>query len=242
MALWHKRFQNKKTGEIMNIPAGRYGNFRMAAKKIVQYTKYNMDRFYVVHLVLTVAENVSDVDMSNFHRVANFINQRLKRVGSDFKYIAVKELQSRGAIHFHVLCIYTKKYSFPDSGDIQKSWKLGFVKITTPGLMPKYGRFRIRVEKIIAYLGKYIGKGYEYEELEAKKSFTASQIKQIYKLSDKRLNVVMETFGKEQAETFTCTYTRVYEEVKIEPFRRKKLCVLAFDSDWKFIGNEEEPF
>ena len=43
--------------------------------------------------------NVAEVDFSNLHRGMTFIGQRLKRCGSDFKHVAVKELQERGAIH-----------------------------------------------------------------------------------------------------------------------------------------------
>ena len=94
--------------------------------------------------------------------------------------MAVKELQERGAIHYHVLCVYSKPYVFPNSEDIADSWNLGFVKISAPKL-------RLKVDKIVGYLGKYIGKGYDYEALNTQKSFTASQIKQIYKLSTARL-------------------------------------------------------
>lgn len=74
----------------------------------------------------------------------------------------MKELQERGAIHFHVLCVYSKPYVFPSSNEIASSWKLGFVKITAPKL-------RMKLNTIVGYIGKYIGKGYEYEQLEVKK-------------------------------------------------------------------------
>ena len=109
--------------------------------------------------------------------------------------MAVKEPQKRGAIHYHVLCVYSKPFVFPSSDEIAASWKLGFVKITAP-------KIRLRLHSIAGYLGKYIGKGYEYETLELKKSFSASQIKQIYKLAPKRLAEVIVKYGKENAETF----------------------------------------
>jgi len=52
----------------------------------------------------------------------------------------------------------------------------------------------------IPNIAGYIGKGYEYEALDTKKSFTSSQIKQIYKLSSKRLAHIMREFGKEAAD------------------------------------------
>ncbi|MBF0556389.1 MAG: hypothetical protein HQK96_17870 [Nitrospirae bacterium] len=239
MAVFHKKFKNKQTGEEARIPAGRYGNFHMAIRKLENYIEFNMTTPFVVHLVLTVAENVSEVHYDNVHRVMSFIRQRLKRVGSDFKYVCVPELQGRGSIHYHAVCVYSKPWVFPGTEDIQKSWGLGFVKVTNPKLTSR--RFKIKASKIISYIGKYIGKGYEWEALDAKKSFTASQIPQIYKLPYKRLKAVMEKFGKARAKKFTCTFTKVFEKIEMAPLRGK-VCVMDFVSAWEFIGNEEEPF
>ena len=189
----------------------------------------------MVHLVLTVAENVPEIDSKHLHRVLQFIAKRLGRVESDFKYVAVKEIQDRGALHYHVLCVYSKPYIFPSSSEIEKSWRLGFVKVTAP-------KIRMRVEKIANYIGKYIGKGYEYEALDVKKSFTASQIKQIYKLTSKRLAVVMRTFGKNRADGFACTYRKVFEIIKMNPFPVSKDLVLEFPSEWDYEGVYAEPF
>ena len=55
--------------------------------------QWNYKKDYCVHLTLTVAENESEIDFKHFHRVIQFISQRLKRAGADFKYVASKELQ-----------------------------------------------------------------------------------------------------------------------------------------------------
>jgi hypothetical protein len=242
MPLTFRRFRHKETGQVCYVEAGRYGNFKNSLKKLVNYIRYNFVKYYVAHLTLTVAENVTEVDSKHLHRVLQFISQRLKRSESDFKYIAVKEMQERGAIHYHILCIYSKPYIFPSSEEIAGSWRLGFVKITAPKLV-------IKVEKIASYIGKYIGKGYEYEALDVKKSFTASQIKQIYKLSTKRLERVIQKFGKSRAEEFKCTYTKVflvgYSENEImgskvrEPF---KSLIMDFPSEWAYEGVFDEAF
>ncbi len=132
MALSYNRFRNVETGQVCYIEAGRYGNFRNTLKKLVNYIRYNIAIYYVAHLTLTVAENVPDVDFKHLHRVLQFIAKRLKRAGSDFKYVAVKELQDRGAIHYHILCIYSKPRVFPSSEEVAGSWRLGFVRITAP--------------------------------------------------------------------------------------------------------------
>jgi len=248
MPLKFRCFKNKNTGQVCHMPAGRYGNFLNSVKKIVNYVHYNYQKYYVVHLTLTIAENISDVSCDHLHRVDTFIQQRLKRAGAEGKRIAVKEFQERGAVHFHVLYIYNKAYVFPHSEDIAKSWKLGFVKISAPKL-------RIKLGKIVSYLGKYIGKGYEFETLNFKKSFTASQIKQIYKLRDDRLSEVIRRFGKKKAETLKCTYRKIYEcmfEKKREPVFDedgfldkfigvirciKKELIMEFPSEWDYINN-----
>ena len=234
MPLNYKCFKNRNTGQIVYAEAGRLGNFKNNIKKLVSYIRYNMPRYYIAHVTLTVAENRFEVDFKDVHRVLQFIAQRLKRAGSDFKYIAVKELQERGAIHYHVLCVYSKPYVFPSSNEIATSWKLGFVKITAPKL-------RMKLNAIVGYIGKYIGKGYEYEQLEVKKSFTASQIKQIYKLSPSRLSEVINKYGKEVAESFKCTYRKVYEILEVAPLRAKYL-VMEFPSEWDYAGLYPEPF
>jgi len=242
MSLKYKCFRHRETGQVCYVEAGRYGNFKNSLKKLVNYIRYNIAKYYIAHLTLTVAENVTEIDSKHLHRVLQFISQRLKRSESDFKYIAVKEMQERGSIHYHVLCIYSKPYIFPSSEEIAGSWRLGFVKITAPKLV-------IKVEKIASYIGKYIGKGYEYEALDVKKSFTASQIKQIYKLTTKRLERVIQKFGKSRAEEFQCTYTKVFltgyseHEIMGSKVRKAfKTLIMDFPSEWAYEGVFDEAF
>jgi hypothetical protein len=119
---------------------------------------------------------------------------------------------------------------------------LGFVKIRAP-------KIRVKLWKIVNYIGKYVGKGYEYEALDFKKSFTASQIRQIYKLGPKRLSEVIRRFGKDMAEQLKCTYRKVFFEgyvvsemmgVKaLHPFRD---LIMEFPSEWAYEGLCAEPF
>lgn len=237
MPLIYHKFINRETGKVCYTPAGRYGNFLNSIKKLVNFIRYNYQKYYLVHLTLTIAGNVSDIDYKHLHRVLQFIDKRLERAGSDFKYVAVKELQHRGALHYHVLCVYDKPYVFPSADDIQKSWKLGFIKIATPKF-----KVKMKMQSIANYIGKYIGKGYEYEALDYRKSFSASQIKQIYKLSPERLGTAMAKFGKQQAEELKCTYRKVYEWLIMAPFRPAKDILLEFPSEWDYGGRHDEPF
>ena len=241
MPLNFRCFKNKNTGQVWYVPTGRYGNFVNSVKKLVSYVQYNIPKYYVVHLTLTLKKAESEIDFKHFHRVIQFIDTRLKRVDCDFKYIAVKEIQKERlekygeeAVHYHVLCVYSKPYVFPHAEEIAKSWGLGGVKITAP-------KIRMRLNKIIGYIGKYIGKGYEYETLSSRKSFTASQIRQIYKLTPKRLAMVVSKYGKDKAETFKCTYRKVSEMFN-NGFRVVKRLVEEFPSEWSYEGVFNEPF
>ena len=251
MSIKYRKFVNRETRQVIYAPAGRYGNFLNSIKKLVNYVRYNYRKYYIVHLTLTVAENIAELDHKHLHRVLQFIDKRLERAGSDFKYVAVKEQQDRGAIHYHVLCIYDKPYVFPAPKEIEASWKLGFIKVS----VPKF-KVKMKMKTVANYIGKYIGKGYEYETLNFKKSFSASQIKQIYKLTPQRLAEVISKFGKERAESFKCTYRKVFErvvrpaytvkgkvldEIKM-PERVTIDVVMEFQSEWAYWGIYPEPF
>jgi len=232
MELKFHRFSHKETGRVILVPAGRYGNFLNTVRKLTNYVKYNIPKYYVVHLVLTLKEAATDIDHKHLHRVMQFIDTRLKRSDTDFKYVAVKEIQKERlekygeeAIHFHVLCIYSRPYVFPKAEEIAKSWRLGSVKITAP-------KVRMKVQKIINYIGKYIGKGYEYEELEVRKSFTASQIRQVYKLNPSRLALLLIYYPLKLAEKFKCTFTKVTYNGDL---------VKRFISEWFYEGIDYDP-
>jgi hypothetical protein len=236
MPLKYRQFRNKITGQVIYMPAGRHGNFLNSIKKLVNYVYYNIPRYYVAHVILTIADNIAEVDSNHLHRVIQFIHQRLKRAESDFKYVAVKEFQDRGSLHYHVLCVYSKPYVFPSPQEVAESWKLGFVKITAP-------KVRLKMQKIANYMGKYIGKGYEYETLECKKSFTASQIKQIYKLAAHRLHSVISRYGKDRLKYLSCTFRKVFiEGTNSESLKKERILLHEFPSDWNYEGICGEAF
>ena len=119
---------------------------------------------------------------------------------------------------------------------------MGFVKITAPKVQNK-------VNRIAGYIGKYIGKGYEYEALDVRKSFTASQIKQIYKLKKDRLDQVMERYGKSMAERMECSFRKVYlvgyelvESFGNEIRKRFRTLVMEFPLVWMYEGIHDTPF
>jgi hypothetical protein len=243
MALKHREMRHKKTGEHIYVPSGRYGNYSLAIRKLVQYVRYNMPRYYIVHLVLTLAEASESVSYRELNRVMSFIRRRMEKQGAQFKYIAVKEIQKERekkygerALHWHILCFYDTPYAFPRWQDIQKSWKLGWVRLRAPKLPLKIGR-------IASYIGKYIGKGYEFETLEQAKSFTASQIPSVYKMRSERVAEVINRWGVYSARTFKCTFRKVIHQLKYMGEIFKERILFEWPSEWEDCGViEGSPF
>jgi len=75
-----------------------------------------------IHLVLTYKENMQDVDKAD-NQFKKFIFE-LRQIYPRLKYMATREFQKRGAIHYHVLLnqrVNNKK--------VQQLWKYGFISI-----------------------------------------------------------------------------------------------------------------
>lgn len=114
-------------------------------------------------LTLTYADNQSDRDLAQVH-LAAFL-RRLKRVIPGFEYIAVAEVQKRGAWHWH-LAVKRLSAGYWVGGYYVHSWKLlrsiwrsvigggGNIDVQAAG---KPGR---GVHKLAGYLTKYITKGF----------------------------------------------------------------------------------
>lgn len=75
-----------------------------------------------VHMILTFKENLQDVDISDEYFKA-FI-KRLRETYPGIKYIATREYQKRGAIHYHVLINQRV-----DQKKVAKIWGHGFIKL-----------------------------------------------------------------------------------------------------------------
>jgi hypothetical protein len=110
-------------------------------------------------LTLTFADNVTDLDIANYE-FKKFL-KRIKRHKKDFKYICVVEFQSRGAVHYHILC----NLHFMPAKQIEKAWKNGFIKIN-----------RIdKCDNVGAYISKYLSKEILDSRLNGRKCFFTSR-------------------------------------------------------------------
>lgn len=115
-------------------------------------------------LTLTFRDNVVDVDQANnefkcfIDRVNYHVFKTKKRV---LKYTVVPETQSRGAIHFHVIC-----YNLPyvDVNWLADIWGNGFIKLNKIG----------HVDNVGAYICKYLSKE-ECESFRGRKCYFNSR-------------------------------------------------------------------
>jgi len=100
-----------------------------------------------IHLILTVAENNNDADLYD-NRFKAFIYD-LRQHYPKLKYLATREIQERGAIHYHVLLNHQVSYEVAS-----ELWKYGFIWLQKHdnGL------------KAIMYVCKYIKKSWKEVE------------------------------------------------------------------------------
>lgn len=78
-------------------------------------------------LTLTYADNMTDcrkIKVDYMH----FVKRLRDKIGT-FEYIAVREPQSRGAWHLHIILIFDKRAPYIENQLVSDCWKKGFVKI-----------------------------------------------------------------------------------------------------------------
>ena len=103
--------------------------------------------------------DITNIDECN-KRFSEF-NLRLRKKYKNFKYIAVLELQKRGAIHYHVL----NNLRFIEKDYLTKLWGHGFIDIR----MIKGSR------KVGAYLSKYMTKNSLNKKFKGKRTYFTSK-------------------------------------------------------------------
>jgi len=151
-------FENPRAGPDKKIIETR--NINRAKHSLQRLIKSNESRFKTF-VTLTFAENIRDVEVA--HSKFNIWRTYIKRLKSDFCYVAVPEFQKRGAVHYHLLTnidytdfsllskelvvtYSTKSHSY-DTGRTIKGWKYGFSKVKDMDNV-----------NVVGYLTKYLTK------------------------------------------------------------------------------------
>lgn len=150
---------------------------------------FNKDSYF---MTLTVAENKDDVAFFD-NEISKFL-KKLKRRYGNYDYIAVREFQKRGAIHYHLLINinfpldvppeympkkkrawvgkyaqlskqYNHEYIMPFEEHLKELWGHGFVDVEPCK----------HIDNVGAYLTKYMSKEFDDERLQRRKAYLNSQ-------------------------------------------------------------------
>lgn len=150
-------------------------------------------------ITLTYAKNMQDLIQAD-DDFKKFIKRMKYRLGLEkLDYIAVREFQKRGAIHFHMLCNWQRP--FETESEIrhyecflgEEVWKHGFVDIKKID----------HVDNLGAYLVKYMTKNLSIELFKGKKMY----------LPSKGLKRPLVYRGDEAERIFKCYELRQKKEV-----------------------------
>lgn len=122
-------------------------------------------------ITLTYAKNMQDIEQADNDFKKFIMRFKYKFNLSKLPYIAVRELQKRGAIHYHLICKFPMDFKSED--DIkhwervfgQDIWGHGFVDIKTID----------HVDNVGAYLIKYMTKNVSIELYKGKKVYLCSK-------------------------------------------------------------------
>lgn len=209
----------------INKELDSYERRRERRAQTVRDAKMNLKRLAVrnfnsnhIFVTLTYAENFKDVEQADKH-FATFVKDLREEMDYDFHYIAVREFQKRGAIHYHVMMdvwlnvekeweirVWEKEFG--------KIWGHGFVDIQNMNRhQSKEDKYKNKaVDNVGAYLSKYFSKSADDERLSGKKLYLCSkglQKPRILKNTD-AIEFLKENKMWEQKEVFTNSYESEY--------------------------------
>lgn len=120
-------------------------------------------------VTLTVAENLNDIDYFD-NEFKKFVKRWRHKTKQKIRYIAVREFQKRGAIHYHLICDW--KIVFRDDEHLKEVerwlseiWRHGFCDIKVID----------GVDNVGAYLIKYMTKNVWLEVFRGRKIYLCSK-------------------------------------------------------------------
>jgi len=147
------------TTKIENRKKTQY-RARKNVYRIINSNAFQLKKF----ITLTFEENLTDIKKANryFKTFIQRLNYYLKTNHKPkLKYIAVIEFQTRGAIHYHLLC----NAPYIQNKTLNEIWGNGFVKINNID----------NVDNVGAYVTKYMNKDLTDERLQGQKCYLISK-------------------------------------------------------------------
>lgn len=157
-------------------------------------------------ITLTYADNMQDIEKAD-NDFKKFI-QRFKYRYKDLKYIAVREFQKRGAIHFHMICNWKKVFESEqqlkecERWFAHNVWKHGFVDI----------KVLDGVDNVGAYLIKYMTKSISLEAFKGHKAYLCSKgLERPLEYRGEEAEAILEAYRlRDKKEVFTNSYISEY--------------------------------
>lgn len=174
-------------------------------------------------ITLTFKENITDISTAN--KIFNAWRTNIKKLKSDFKYLAVPEFQKRGAVHYHILSNLGiedkdiilkqqkktgKAVKFDDLYDV-KYWTKGFARVDF---------IKNDYKKIYSYICKYMTKDIDNKLFGKKRYFYSQNLDKPFEtylnLSNSRDFDYFMNIMKDSNIEYKSVYEDVYSKQKIE--------------------------
>lgn len=159
-------------------------------------------------ITLTFKDNVQDITYADDQFKKFIMRFKYKFDIQQLKYIAVREFQKRGAIHYHMLCDWDM--TFNSEAQIkeyerllgEKIWKHGFVDIKQID----------HVDNVGAYIIKYMTKNVMIEIFKGKKVYLCSQgLERPLEYKNDEAEKIIELYNLDtKKEVFTNSYESEY--------------------------------
>ena len=131
-----------------------------AKRRVCHLANTNFSGKLAKFITLTYAANQISIRIAD-HDYKTFIQRLSYYLRIKIEYIAVREFQERGAVHYHMLC----NIPYIPNAELREIWGHGFVNIQSVE----------EVDNVGAYITKYMTKDVEDERLLGKKKYLCSK-------------------------------------------------------------------
>lgn len=185
--LFHGRFKDSNGENTNKKVKDKWLSNLVRAKKNIKDIIYNNLNNTSSMITLTFAENIQDYDIAQ--KQWKLLLQKIKRkYEKNLKYIAVMELQQRGAIHYHIITFNESIYNL-ENDKIADMWGNGFTYKKNIDDINVFTR-----DKLSNYLGKYLSSADNKDQLidkNKKMYFTSRNLK---KVESKKINTIYKDY------------------------------------------------
>ncbi|MEM4959538.1 MAG: hypothetical protein QXX12_06695 [Nanopusillaceae archaeon] len=187
-----------KTGEIFLVPKGRFGRFKRAVKKIINYYKYRNKQIFCTHYCIYTARTLTTEErnrfLSNLRKYRSVNNLDLHYI----LFLSIYRDENSGTPYFYIynLVIFCTQPRFPSLHRIQKWWPQEHDVILGYHIGIKKTKLK-STRALLEDLEPFYDDSFEYFDLAKNriKSFFTSYIMPVFKLNRERFEQVVQRLG-----------------------------------------------